>query len=201
MALAQAIHPPISDEALLIGVARREAAALALLYERRRSTVFRQALQIAADPGVAADATQEVFLQVWLRAGQYDPTRGAASSWLRAVAHNVTINQVGRRRKQAVVQPLDDETAGRLVDGGIDVEEAVCAADRRRAVVSALAALSPPQRSVLVLAFYGGLSHSQIADRLGLPAGTVKSRIRTALSRLRESLAPITVDRRAEERE
>ena len=191
MALAQAIQsPPVTDETLLIGVARREPTALALLYERRRATVFRQALQIAADPGVAADATQEVFLQVWLRAGQYDPTRGAASSWLRAVAHNVTLNQVGRRRKQAVVQRLDDEAAQRLVDGAVDVEEAVCAADRRRAVVAALADLPPAQRAVLVHAYYGGLSHVQIAARLGLPTGTVKSRIRTGLRRLRQSLEP-----------
>jgi RNA polymerase sigma-70 factor (ECF subfamily) len=191
MALAQAIHPtPVTDEALLFAVARREPTALALLYERRRATVFRQALRIAADPGVAADATQEVFLQVWLRAGQFDPARGAASSWLRAVARNVTLNQVGRRRKKAVVQRLDDEAAQRLIDGAVDIEEAVCQADRRRAVVAALADLPPSQRTVLVHAFYGGLSHVQIAVRLGLPAGTVKSRIRTGLRRLRESLDP-----------
>jgi RNA polymerase sigma-70 factor (ECF subfamily) len=185
--------PAPTDEALLAAVAAGDQLALATLYERRAPLVFALALKLVADAAEAEEVVQELFLRVWLRARLYDPARGPAAAWLLGVAHNVAVNYARRRWAHAPPRRLDaaaTASARRLADPSADVERAVWEAERRRAVQAALAALPAAQREALVHAYYGGLSHRQIAARLGLPLGTVKSRILHGLRRLRSALEP-----------
>jgi RNA polymerase sigma-70 factor (ECF subfamily) len=176
----------MSDESLLARISRGDTEALARLYDRHSRTVFAQALRITGDQELAEDVTHEVFLRVWRRAETFDPTRGRAIAWLLTVTHNYALNELRHpRRRQSPSLERDDEPAWlSLIDPAADTEREACDAEERRLLVHALATLPPPQRDVIVAAFYGGLSHAQIAERQGLPFGTVKSRIRLGLRRL-----------------
>jgi RNA polymerase sigma-70 factor (ECF subfamily) len=182
--------PAPTDETLLTAVARGDRAALDRLYERFAPRIFAHALKIVADRAEAEEITQELFLRVWQRATLYDPARGSAIAWLLGVTHNVAVNYTRRRWARGSAQRLDDETAAarERADPDADVEAEAWAMIQRRELLAALATLSPAQRAAIVHAFYGGLSHREVAERLGLPLGTVKSRILHGLRRLREHL-------------
>jgi RNA polymerase sigma-70 factor (ECF subfamily) len=187
----------VTDEALLAAVARGEDEALALLHQRYARMVFATALRVVADWQEAEDVTQDLFVQVWLRARLFDPGRGRCGGWLRRMAHNLAVNGARRRWAAGPVARLTDELdAGdrQLADPRVDIEEEVWSEAHRRATATALAtalpALPPAQRAVLVAAYYGGLSQVEIAARTGLPLGTVKSRARIGLRRLRGLVGP-----------
>jgi RNA polymerase sigma-70 factor (ECF subfamily) len=181
-----------TDEALLAAVARGEPAALAALHARYAGAVAAVALRIVGDRAAAEEVTQEAFLRVWLRARAFDPARGRAAGWLLALARHEAIDHARRRRRQPATLPsteLTDLLLARVADPQADLERAVVLAERRRAIAAALGALPAPQRAVIEQLYFGDLTHAEAADRLGVPLGTVKSRLALALRRLRAALS------------
>jgi RNA polymerase sigma-70 factor (ECF subfamily) len=172
-----------------VDLIRRMAAgdreACAPFYDRFAPLVYPLVLRIVRDPTEAADVLQEVFWEAWQAADRYDPGRGSPEAWLVTRARSRAIDRVRatRRRGGATATPLDEAV--------VAADPAPDAADRvadRGVVVSALARLTEAQREVIELAYYGGLTQTEIADRLKQPLGTVKTRIRLGLERLREVL-------------
>jgi RNA polymerase sigma factor (sigma-70 family) len=180
------MQPPLahlSDEALLALVARSDDDALAALYDRFGRVAYGLALRIVRDAALAQDAVQDAFLAAWRTAASFDPERGSASTWLLTLVHRRSVDLV-RREDRRRGDPLDDAP----VAAAEATDEEAWLRERRRAVQAALAQLPGDQRQALELAYYGGLSQSELAERLGVPLGTVKSRMFAALSRLRELL-------------
>jgi RNA polymerase sigma-70 factor, ECF subfamily len=178
--------PPLAhlpDEALPALIARGDDAALAELYDRFGGIAYRLAYRVLRDQVLAQDAVQEAFLTAWRTAVTFDARRGKASSWLLTLVHRRAVDLV-RREDRRRGDPLDDIPAADVeaVDETAEVRE------QRRAVQAALAQLPAEQREALELAYYGGLSQSELAERLGVPLGTVKSRMFVALGRLRDLL-------------
>lgn len=183
-------HPPgaVVDDLpeLLRRTASGDSAAFAEFYDRTAGRVYGMVLRVLRDPGFSEETTQEVFLHVWRNAANFHPDRGSAVSWLLTIAHGRAVDRV--RSESAA--------ARRTVDYGIadferphdDVGVAVETRDARRRVMVALEDLTDTQRESVLLAYYGGLSYSQVAERLSIPLPTVKSRIRDGLRRLRAGL-------------
>ena len=180
------MSPPVahlSDEALVALVSRGDEEALAALYDRFGRVAYGVALRILRDPDLAQDAVQEAFLGAWRTAAAFDPARGTASTWLLTLVHRRAVDVV-RREQRRRADPLDDAPVAAVES----TDEDAWLRERRRAVQAALGRLSPDQRQALELAYYGGLSQSELAERLGVPLGTVKSRMFAALARLRDLL-------------
>jgi len=180
--------PNLSDEALLAGLVDGRLDALDTFYERYRSMAYGIARRITADDALAEDVVQEAFLGVWRGAANYVAGRGSVKTWLLAIVHHRAVDAVRRRR--ATVD-LPDETEGALTPGQLvapDVWPDIAARLDEAVVADALAALPDAQRSALELAYFGGLSQTEIAAQTGAPLGTVKSRIRLGLVGLRREL-------------
>ena len=174
---------PGTDEELLAVVARGDEQALATLYDRYDRVAYGLAYRILRDQALAQDAVQDAFLSVWRTAASFDPLRGKASTWLLTLVHRRAVDAV-RREDRRRTQPLDDAP----IASGDATDETAELREQRRAVQAALAQLPPEQREALELAYYGGLSQSELAERLGVPLGTVKSRMFAALAKLRDLL-------------
>ena len=175
------------DRRLMSRVARGDADALGELYDQYGRVVFGVLYRMLGSPESAEEVAQNAFHSVWRQAGTYRPERGSVRTWLLAIARNAAIDwrrSKGNRMARDTV--IDDALA--LVDD-MRVEERVIASLRAQRVRAAVAALPREQREVLTLAFWSGLSQTEIASRTGAPLGTVKSRVRLGMSRLRESLA------------
>jgi RNA polymerase sigma-70 factor (ECF subfamily) len=173
-----------SDEELVAAVAGGDEAALAELYDRYMRPAYGLALRILRDPSLAQDALQEAFLGVWRTAAAFDPNRATAQTWLLTLVHRRAVDVV-RREERRRADPLPEQLP-QLLEGGADEEADL--RERRRRVQAALARLADDQRQALELAYYGGLSQSELAERLGVPLGTIKSRMYVALGKLRELL-------------
>ncbi len=176
-----------SDEQVLEAVGRGDDDALGVLYDRFGRLAYRLAFRILRDSALAEDAVQEAFLAVWRSADAYKRERAKPSTWILTVVHRRAVDLV-RREQSRRGEPL--EVAPEPVSGPAD-EDAVLR-DRRAAVQAALTELPGEQRQALELAYYGGLTQSELAERLGVPLGTVKSRMFAGLGRLRELLAAET---------
>ena len=167
------------DAGLLARIAQRDPQALAAFYERHVKQVFSLAMAILENRSQAADLTQEVFLLVWRYAGTYRPT-GSARSWLLRLTRNRAIDELRRQRRRIQGAPSPDtEGVHTLFAPPTRTDPA-----ERQAVRAAVNALPAVQREALVLAFFHGLSHQEIATRLQTPLGTIKARIRRALQTL-----------------
>jgi len=178
--------PPFAhlpDEALPALVARGDEQALAELYDRFGRVAYGIAVRVVRDASLAEDAVQDAFMTAWRTAAAFDPARGKASTWLLTLVHRRAVDVV-RREERRRGDPLDDApiASGDATDESAEVRE------ERRRVQAALAQLPPDQREALELAYYGGLTQTELAERLGVPLGTIKSRMFTALSRLRDLL-------------
>jgi RNA polymerase sigma-70 factor (ECF subfamily) len=167
------------DVGLLARIAQRDPQALAAFYERHAKQVFSLAVAILEDRSHAADLTQEVFLLVWRYAETYRPT-GSPRSWLLRLTRNRAIDELRRQRRQGQNVLSSDRGALQL----LSPPPARTDPAERQAVRAAVDALPAVQREALVLAFFHGLSHQEIATRLQTPLGTVKARIRRALQSL-----------------
>jgi RNA polymerase sigma-70 factor (ECF subfamily) len=173
----------LSDEALVALVARGEEHGLAELYDRLGGVAYGLALRVLRDRALAEDAVQDAFLSVWRSAARFVPERARARTWILTLVHRRAVDLVRRedvRRAETldeVEQPADES-----------VEETAWLRFERQRVQGALKALPDQQRELIELAYYGGFTQSQLADRLGVPIGTVKSRMFTGLSRLGELL-------------
>jgi RNA polymerase sigma-70 factor (ECF subfamily) len=173
---------------ILSRVAQRDELALAELYDETSRIVYGMALRMVRDPSAAEDITLEVFLQVWRSAASYTPSRATVVSWLAMLARSRSIDWLRSTQARFVQQsdPLEDEDAfhGREPDPELTCVEAA----KTRAVLKCMNRLAPEQREAIELAYFSGLSHSEIAGRLGQPLGTIKSRIRAGMSQLRVSV-------------
>jgi RNA polymerase sigma-70 factor (ECF subfamily) len=173
----------LTDEEVLARVARADEAAIAEAYDRFGRVAYGLAFRILRDAALAEDAVQDAFLTVWRTAVSFDPARGKASTWILTLVHRRAVDVV-RREDRRRTQPLEAAPAV----AGETTDETAAVREQRRAVQAALAQLPPDQREALELAYYGGLSQSELADRLGVPLGTVKSRMFAALAKLRDLL-------------
>jgi RNA polymerase sigma-70 factor (ECF subfamily) len=173
----------LSDEALVALVARSDEPALAELYDRVGGIAYGLAYRVLRDEALAEDAVQEAFLGLWRSAGSFVPERAKASTWILTLVHRRAVDLV-RREQRRRSEPL--ETAPEPQVGSS--EEAAWLRLERERVQQALARLPDQQREAIELAYYGGYSQSELAERLGQPLGTIKSRMFAGLSRLRELL-------------
>ncbi len=175
-----------ADEAALLGRIRdRDERAIEALYDRYSGPLYSLAYQVTGGDRFAQDVVQEVFVAVWKNAGRFDPARGSLSSWLFALARHKAIDLV---RKEANVRRHTTDVDLALEEAADDVDQETWLRVRRNAVRAAMAELPEAQRTALELAFFGGLTHVEVSETLGIPLGTAKTRIRTALLRLRDIL-------------
>lgn len=177
-----------SDEELLAGLAAGRPESLDLLYERYASMAYGIARRITSDDALAEDVVQDAFLGAWRSAGRYVAGRGSVKTWLLSIVHHRAIDALRRRRP---VSELPEETEGARTPEPLtfpDVWGEVSGRLDADAVRTALASLPAAQREALELAYFGGLSQTEIAERTGVPLGTVKSRVRLALVGMRREL-------------
>jgi RNA polymerase sigma factor (sigma-70 family) len=177
----------LSDEALVAQVARGDENALAELYDRVGRVAYGIAFRVLRDERLAEDAVQEGFLAAWRSAAGFRPERAKASTWIVTLVHRRAVDIV-RREARRRAEPLETDTHGEAADPAGSAEEEAWLGFERDRVQSALRALPDAQRETIELAYYGGYSQSELADRLGVPLGTVKSRMFAGLARLREVL-------------
>ena len=173
----------VSDEGLIRQVLNGDEVALGLLYERYGGRVYSVARHILQDTGAAEEVLQDIFHQLWRNAGNFDSARGSLAGWLLVMARNRSIDRL-RRRAPAVVE----EVAATLHPSALDVESFTVKNETVERVRAALQALPEAQREAMELAYFQGLTQSEIAKRTGDPLGTVKTRLRTALASLRAEL-------------
>jgi len=176
-------HAHLSDEALVALVARSDEPALAELYDRIGGIAYGLAYRILRDESLAEDAVQDAFLGLWRAASTFIPERAKASTWILTLVHRRAVDLV-RREERRRTEPLDD--APEAATGSAE-DSAWLHLERERVQV-ALRQLPDQQREALELAYYGGFTQSELAERLGQPLGTIKSRMFSGLSRLRELL-------------
>ena len=181
-----------TDLSLLQRIAARDTAALAELYDRHNRLLFGLILRIVRDRGEAEEILQEVFVRVWTRAETYDAQMGGPLTWIVRVARNCAIDRLRARRVRATMdaQAIDFAAveAAAPATGIQTPEAAVLIAERRRTLTDALAGLPAEQRQLIEAAFFEGYTHSELAQRYGLPLGTVKTRIRTGMLAMRKRL-------------
>jgi len=182
---------PMSDEILAVRVAQGDGAALEAFYDKYASTVFGIALKVIGDRGMAEDVLQETFWRVWRSVSTFQPTRGTFASWLFRIARNLAIDAYRRRnvRPQAIItegtaEPILDQTP----DPDVDVVEQTQTILKNRQVQQALATLSQVQRQVIELAYFYGMTRQEIAEATGEALGTIHTRARLGLQKLREEL-------------
>src|SRR5512132_42605 len=175
----------LSDEAIVALVARSDESALAELYDRFGRVAYGLALRVLRDEKLAEDAVQEGFLTAWRNADRFMPERAKASTWLLTLVHRRAVDLV-RREERRRTEPLPEASEPTPADSAED--DAWLRFERER-VQAALRQLPDQQREALELAYYGGFSQSELAERLGQPVGTIKSRMFTGLAQLRELLA------------
>lgn len=179
----------LSDAALVVGIARWRSEALAEAYRRHGGAVFATAVRVLGERGGAEDVTQAVFSALWDQADRFDPDRGSLRSFLLSMAHARAVDVLrneGRRRAR------EERVAG-MADAPYDLEREVTDWAVAAQVRDALGTLSAPERQVIEMAYFGGHTYREVAALLGQPEGTVKSRIRTGLCRLRGALVELGV--------
>ena len=182
-------YQSLEDRELLYRTAGGEKEALEAVYVRYAAAVYSLARHILRAEAVAEEATQEVFLNLWLKASSYNPARGEPKTWIMSIAHHKIIDiHRSRRRAATAADPKEYETLDLLPSGQIPTDQAAERNLEAERVRRALDTLPPAQQEVIVLAYYNGLSQSEIAARLGQPLGTVKTRSRLAMQKLRVEL-------------
>jgi RNA polymerase sigma-70 factor, ECF subfamily len=176
---------------LFVRVANGDHQALAELYDATSKVVFSLALRVVQERDIAEDVVIEVYTQVWGQAKTYDPQRGTPLAWLLTLTRSRAIDILRSRQRNKKEEPI--EHAQHVSADLPSPEDQSETAERQRVVRHALASLNEEQRQLIELAYFSDLSHSEIAVRLGQPLGTVKTRIRLGMIRLREQLVPFVV--------
>jgi len=178
------------DEALAARVAGGDIGAFATLYDRYADRVYAWAAHLLGS-GEADDVVQEVFFRMWDKAAQFDPARGRFGAWFGAIARHEILGRGRRRgREQRIVAAEEiDELLARTADPAPSLETRASTAERDSALAAAVRDLPAEQRRVIVLAYFGGLSQSEIAAAIAIPLGTVKKRTRLAFAKLRNAVA------------
>jgi RNA polymerase sigma-70 factor (ECF subfamily) len=183
-------HRRLGDEDLMALVRAGDSAAFEVVYERHGGVAFSLAHRMCGRGQAAEDVVQEAFLSAWRRAESFDAARGSLRTWLLGIVHHRAVDalrrsgQDVRRRVDAPVEEMEVEAEGR-------VDDEVIERDRAGVVRAALTELPDDQVKVIELAYFGGFTHTEIADMLGVPIGTVKGRMRLGLSKLRAHFEPL----------
>lgn len=177
-----------TDEAVLAAIQQGDDAALAELYDRYGRLAFALAYRVLQERAVAEDVVQEAFLAVWRRSGSYHADRGRPQAWLMTIVHNAAIDRRRGRFKRELTDVQLDDVAYNLEADGDDPFAAVAGEIEAEQVRAAVGQLPVEQREAIGLAYFGGLTHQEIAARTGVPLGTVKSRMRLGLRKLRDTL-------------
>ena len=180
----------LSDADLIGRAARGEARALEVLYERYSRVVYSFGVRMLRDPQMAEELLQEVFFRAWQQGGAYSASRGTFVTWLLSITHNMAIDEIrkrGRRPMKADSEDPDAVLAG-VADSGPGVEDEVWLGALRETIAGALNELPSNQRETIELAYFRGMTQREIADHLGEPLGTVKTRMRLGIRKLRDNL-------------
>jgi len=173
-------------DGLLHRVARRDTDAFADFYDRTRARVYGLVARVLWDPGYSEETTQEVYLEVWRTARSYDSAKGTALSWLMTIAHRRAVDRV---RSEQAGSTRESRYGAATVDPSTDVVvDAAIVSDERRRVTECLQGLTDAQRQCIELAYYGGLTYTEVSQRLSANLSTIKSRMRDALRGLRTCL-------------
>lgn len=179
----------LGDEDLMALVARGDAAAFEIVYERHATAAFSLAYRICGVRGAAEEVAQEAFLAIWRNGARYDRTRGSVRTWLLGVVHNRAIDMLRRNTVHDRLRTMD-ELAVERVESAERTEVEAARREEARSMRALVNALPAEQSRVVQLAYFGGLTQEQIAQILEIPLGTVKGRMRLALEKLRGSLEP-----------
>lgn len=188
----------VGDADLIGRAAGGDARALEALYDRYSGVVFSFALRLVQDRPLAEEVLQEVFFRAWQQGGSFSAQRGSLVTWLLSITHNLAIDEIRKRRRRP--QKADSEEPELVLAGvadtsaGADVENEVWLGSLRDTVRVALGQLPPAQREAIELAYYQGLTQREIAEALGEPLGTIKTRMRLGLQKLREALGSSGVE-------
>jgi RNA polymerase sigma-70 factor, ECF subfamily len=171
-------------------IAAGDQSALAALYDATNRFIYSLILRVLGDMGSAEEVMIDVYTQLWRQAASYDANRGAPLAWMATIARSRAIDRLrsswqDQHRKESL------DVLGDAPANAASPEESAAASERQRFVREALNLLTPEQRRVIELAYYSGLSHSEIAEKLNQPLGTVKTRTRLGMMKLREALAPL----------
>lgn len=179
----------LADEDLMTLVERKDPDAFAVLYDRHAGAAFSLAQRIVGDRAVAEDVTQEALLSVWRSGARFDPTRGSVRSWTLGIVRNRAIDALRRSAGPAPKLDFDDEALLESRPSGELTDSEAIRRETSRRVRGALTELPAEQSEVIGLAYFGGFTHSEIAEMLGMPLGTVKGRMRLGLEKIRVTLA------------
>jgi RNA polymerase sigma-70 factor (ECF subfamily) len=193
---ANTVAPPypnlvdLSDVDLIGRASEGDARALEVLYDRYSRVVYSFALRIVGDSQIAEEVLQEVFFRAWQQGSAFKSARGSFITWLLSITHNMAIDEVRRRRRRPQKADSEDPESvlAAVADSSTDIEEEVWLGSLRETIVEALATLPPAQREAIELAYFQGLTQREIAERLGDPLGTIKTRMRLGLQKLRDQL-------------
>jgi len=190
--LALELGDSANDAELARRLQKREPQAMADLYDRFGRLAYSLIFSIVRDTGVAEDLVQETFMRVWNRAGAFDAERGALGTWLMAVARNRAIDHIrsasARMDRNVFELDLFERAEHGTPSSLVDMDRDVLNADSARRIKAAMAKLSQNHQKVIELAYYEGLSQTEMAERLGQPLGTIKTWVRTALKHLKDEL-------------
>jgi RNA polymerase sigma-70 factor (ECF subfamily) len=181
-------YDDLRDDQLITLISNGEKEALDVFYNRHARSVFSLARYMLRDTTLAEEATQDIFVNLWLKASSYNPQRGKPKAWFMSIAHHRIIDLIRARKRHL---QSTNEVSHELLDlhpsSGPGTEELAYRNLARETIIKALASLPSEQREVLVLAYFEGYSQSEIASKLGQPLGTVKTRVRLGMQKLRAS--------------
>ncbi|HEY8448180.1 MAG TPA: sigma-70 family RNA polymerase sigma factor [Thermomicrobiales bacterium] len=181
-----------SDAELIARASEGDARALETLYDRYARVVYSFALRIVGDPQVAEELMQEVFFRAWQQGRAFRSSRGSFITWLLSITHNLSIDELRKRRRRPQRAENNHEEDQPLLsdmpDESQNIEEEVWLTTLRERIAKALETLPPAQREAIELAYFQGLTQREVAERLGEPLGTIKTRMRLGMQKLREQL-------------
>lgn len=180
-------HSALKDEEILARLKDGDGWAMSVLYDRYARLVFSLARKILNDRAAAEEVVQEVFVKVWRHARDYRAERGKFSSWLTGIAHHHAIDELRRRRVRPSASNSENNAAEVMDDGSAPLDEALHSLEHRR-IVTALQAIPDDQRRAIELAYFGGFTQQEISAKLGEPLGTIKTRIRLGMQKLKALL-------------
>ncbi len=182
-------YESLDDHQLIQRISQVDKNALEALYTRFQTPVYSLAMFMLKQPALAEEVTQDIFLNIWLKAGSFNSERGQPKGWIMSVAHHKIVDVIRSRRRTIVnTDPADYETLDLLPAGGASTEAQVEQTLERERIMRALATIPESQSEVIMLAYFEGFSQSEMAERLDQPLGTIKTRVRLAMQKLRTVL-------------
>ena len=182
-------YESLDDHQLIQRISQVDKNALEALYTRFQTPVYSLAMFMLKQPALAEEVTQDIFLNIWLKAGSFNSERGQPKGWIMSVAHHKIVDVIRSRRRAIVnTDPADYETLDLLPAGGASTETLVEQSLERERIMRALETIPEPQRKVIMLAYFEGYSQSEMAEKLDQPLGTIKTRVRLAMQKLRTVL-------------